>query len=515
VDTLWNGPLRSADDLPVRNVDSRGRMVLEMRGFTKGAGHCYSARFADGGRVVLADSCAGDTGVPAYIEIGGEELQLYKGGTSSKLSVGPSAWSTSVLHWMSFDTSVAKVGPDGEVTPVGAGTTVIRVMGASNRSDSILVRVKVDQPVLFGGADTTVLVGSYFPLSVWVTQEYGGLAKFWWDLDGNGVWDDSSAVANGVLKTPAHAFDTVGVRIVRFKVRDTEGNEALAARKITVVGQAGRAISLSPRDTAISIRDSILFRGSAAVAEGSIQTLGFSVKALGISVEEPAGGVDSLRFTRLVEFKNTGKYEAVFWFRDSKGTTWAESSYVVVGTYPPVADAGPDLRASIGDTVLLQGRASDSVGRIVKTEWNIMNQGFRPAPPETLVSVTGPAGRHTCILRVTDDDGLVDVDTLVLDVGAKAVPSGSTLESLSLGPVELTPAFNPAVLAYTAETNQAYVELTATSLQSGSILKVNGLVYTRPVTLPLNEGANQVFLDVTDGSGGSKRTYSLQITRKP
>jgi hypothetical protein len=69
--------------------------------------------------------------------------------------------------------------------------------------------------------------------------------------------------------------------------------------------------------------------------------------------------------------------------------------------------------------VVLKGRGTDVFGRVARLEWDAGGAGtFREAPGGILAIKlpTSPTAAYPCVLRVTDDDGQVGLDTLRITV---------------------------------------------------------------------------------------------------
>ncbi len=159
-------------------------------------------------------------------------LKLFIGGVTGSLSgsVLP-ATSTQKVQWQSMDTTIAKVDASGKVTAITAGATRIfaRSQADSAKKDSVDITVKRDSPQVTVGHDTVVTVGTTLTFTpVVAPQEYGVVTQFKWDLDGNLVWDDSSTI----VKSVSYKFDVEKEYVVRFYVRDTEGNETIVSQKV-------------------------------------------------------------------------------------------------------------------------------------------------------------------------------------------------------------------------------------------------------------------------------------------
>lgn len=175
------------------------------------------------------------------VEVSPDTLVLYKGGPGRTVTakVHPDT-APSQVRWESTTPSVATVSQLGEVAPLQGGFTNIVAVSLADTSkrDTVQVSVKVDAPKLRVGADTVLTAGQSLAFTPAVTQEYGLIVQFKWDLDGNLEWDDSSAS----LREVSFKYDQVKEHVARFQVRDSEGNLSLVSVKIQVVMAAAVVI---------------------------------------------------------------------------------------------------------------------------------------------------------------------------------------------------------------------------------------------------------------------------------
>ena len=112
-----------------------------------------------------------------------------------------------------------------------------------------------------------------------------------------------------------------------------------------------------------------------------------------------------------------GSHEISATTTDTIGQTASDSITVYVDNYndPPVADAGSNKSASVGETVNFNGSGSyDPDGSVVSYDWDFGdgNYGNGPTPSHAYSA----AGTYTVILEVFDDDGLSDTDTITVTV---------------------------------------------------------------------------------------------------
>jgi hypothetical protein len=87
--------------------------------------------------------------------------------------------------------------------------------------DSNLVTVVKDAPSLDIGNDTVVAAGSSCTIYARTQQQFGSIAVYKWDFNGDGVWDESGWGDS----TVRHAFYLKGKNIVRCCVQDDDGNQ--------------------------------------------------------------------------------------------------------------------------------------------------------------------------------------------------------------------------------------------------------------------------------------------------
>ncbi len=172
-------------------------------------------------------------------------LKLYTGGEGASLTckVSPSS-APQQIQWISSNPTIARVDGTGKVTPMGIGK--IRVFAISFvdslQKDSADVTVKRDMPQVSVGQDTIISLGNTATfLPVVGPQEYGVVTQFKWDLDGDLAWDDSGAV----VKAVSFKYDLEKEYLVRFYVRDSEGNDTVVTKKVKAV-KGSVVLILSP-----------------------------------------------------------------------------------------------------------------------------------------------------------------------------------------------------------------------------------------------------------------------------
>ncbi len=438
-DTLFSGKLQSLDTLQ-RLADQSyagGKALIIIRGYQSGQLAYEEHRDFDGSTGRATTTITLDLSRPSNsfgaLDIRPDVIKLYAGGASKQIEITPvERWQGSNLVWSTGNPGVATVSQSGVLTPVGTGVTYVRAVSGDSAGDASAVSVVRDTPVLdIGSADTVLAAGSFASFEVKVTQEYGDVAAFAWDLDGDGVYEDSLAGAAGqtLFNAPVHAYTTAGEVLAHFRVRDGEGNIVTASKRVKVAGSAPVIDSLIALPALINIKDSVAF---SALASGHGATLlSFAWDFDGDGKDDVNGSLQGTSATVRggYRFPTAGNFQALLRVSDAAGMSVTAKVLVVVKLDKPTADAGPDISVLPGATVKLHGVAVDSLGTIVKREWKIGAADYAAASDSGAIAFTAPAtpGDIVCAFRVMDDDGLTAEDSLKVTVNDSKAPSLTAL----------------------------------------------------------------------------------------
>ena len=96
---------------------------------------------------------------------------------------------------------------------------------------------------------------------------------------------------------------------------------------------------------------------------------------------------------------------------------------------PPIASAGGEQSVQVGGAVSFGGTGTDAGGSIVKYEWDFDGDGIYDWSSGTTGSAThvySAAGTYTAVLRVTDNKGATDTDTITITVSLETVDISGT-----------------------------------------------------------------------------------------
>lgn len=465
---------------------------------------------------------------PSGIEINldRDSLLLYVGGgmDSLKATILPASASQKV-EWKSLDPSVATIDSLGRIKPVGVGDIfVVAKSVASGIPASARVIVKRDVPKLTVASKTGAPVNTNITFSPKVIQDYGSIVMYKWDLDGNDTWDDS--IANpGVglsldLAPQTTKYSKEGSYIAKFMVRDGEGNEALANVPLDIGNQAPEILAIRA-DADISIQDSIAMTAKVHDVDGKVAWCGWDYEGDGIYDDSLITADSSVEVVLGHRYPDAGLFLAVFKAKDESGKTRLDTVHVKVELDRPVANLGNDTTVTVGSQILIHAKGTDKFGKIEKRELLIQGAGaaFHLLSKEdtTLTAPTDP-GPFTVLLRVTDDDGLTDMDTLNVTVILSANADLSNLV-FSAGPLD--PVFKSSISFFSAHANyvDSTVTVTPTAKDASAKISVNAKPVASgsasdPVKIAVGSNIN-AFQIVVTAADGTQRVYSLSIARDP
>jgi cadherin-like protein len=438
-DTLFNGKLSGLDTLsrlPAPGY-SGGKALIIIQGFDGGVLVYEERREYDGGTGLADIEIVLDPDRPTNsvgsLDIRPDNVRLFVGGEPAPMSALPAqAWQGKTLAWSTGNPDVAVVSQTGVLTPVGAGVTYVRAASGDTARDAAAVTVVRDAPVLdVGGVDTVLALGAPVIFNVKVTQEYGKVASFAWDLDGDGTFEDSATGSSGqtLFAAGPKTYAAAGELLARFRARDGEGNVTAASKRVKVNTAAPRIGSFSASPMILSIRDSVAFTAQAAGTGADLASASWDFDGDG---KEDRAGVLSGASASLksgYRYPMAGAYRAGLKITDATGAAVSAVVEITVKLDRPTADAGVDQSTLPGAAVRLKGLAADSLGGIVLREWKIGALEFAPAPDSGTVSFAAPAapGELLCVFRATDDDGLTAEDTLKLTINDSKAPAIAAL----------------------------------------------------------------------------------------
>lgn len=193
-----------------------------------------------------------DKPAPSGVTLNKTELSLFVGASETlTATVAPEDASDKNVTWESDDDTIATVTPDGTVTAVGPGQTIITAT-TSDRNRTATCTVTVTQPVSSITLDKTELplfAGNSDTLNATIAPDNASKKDLTWTSDRSDiaavtVGDDGTVTVDA--KAPGEATITAAA---------TDGSNVKAACKVTVT-RAVSAITLEPTELSLFAGDS-------------------------------------------------------------------------------------------------------------------------------------------------------------------------------------------------------------------------------------------------------------------
>ena len=329
-------------------------------------------------------------------------------------------WSWDIGNTGTFGSSRADTSVIAPLTGNANWLCVLRATDdeGNHGYDTVKVNVMQDVPVVNAGVDTSVHINTLIMLTGSYTQQFGTAIKYYWDFNGDGVFDDSNATSPAMQTIYTHGANYNAV----MAVLDDDGNLGTDIRVVTVLNNAP-LITTIRNDTTISIYDSIPFSISATDADGAVSKYEWDFNGDGTWEYTGTTGNTGYRF------RPAGTFKSIVRVTDNDGKATSDTVNVTVLQDAPVVNAGNDTnRLIVGAQVTLHGQASQQFGTIIKWEWKIgATDIFKESNNDTVITYPNVPEIY-CILRVTDDDSNAVFDTVCLStkwVKMKRIPAGT------------------------------------------------------------------------------------------
>jgi PKD repeat protein len=329
----------------------------------------------------------------------------------------------------------------------------------------------------------------------------GTIAKYEWDLDGNGSFETDSGISASVTQSYATARSLEP----RLRVTDADGNQSSTTRALTVTNRAPTS-SFTATPSPATKNQQVSFDASASSdADGTIAKYEWDLDGNG-SYETDTGTSASAIQT----YAAVGTVAVGLRVTDNEGVAATSSKNLVVASLPPTAsfNASPNP-ASTSQTVTFNGSASsDPDGTIAKYEWDLDGNGSFETNTGTTASTTrsySSAGTMSVGLRVTDSDGATATTTTNVTVNNNP-PTASFTATPNPANTGQAVAFNGSASSDTDGTIAKYEwDLDG----NGSYETNTGTTATTTKTYVV-KGTIVVGLRVTD-SGGSTATTTRSV----
>jgi PKD repeat protein len=287
----------------------------------------------------------------------------------------------------------------------GATASTVRTVTVTNRAPTASFTA-TPNPATVGGTVSFDASGSSDP--------DGTIAKYEWDLDGNGTYETDT----GTTATTTHSYASGTSVDVKVRVTDNEGATATQTKTVTFQNQAPTA-SFTATPSTVTSGQAIAFDASASSdADGTIAKYEWDLDGNG-TYETDTGTTKTTSHT----YATPGTVDVKVRVTDNQGATGTQTKTVTIQNRAPTASftVTPSPAATRQTVTLNAAASSDPDGTIAHYEWDLDGNGTYETDGGTTATKTNvfsTVGALTIGLRVTDNSGATATTTRALTVNS-------------------------------------------------------------------------------------------------
>ncbi len=274
---------------------------------------------------------------------------------------------------------------------------------------TVMVKGSNDNPV--------AVIDSITPSSAWIGEAVTFLGSGS-DTDGTVEKYQWSSSIDGNLSTEKD-FSTsnlsAGYHTILFQVQDNDGAWAEDTAELFVVPNSLPVTLIESIEPSPAEKGSIVFfNGTGSDTDGTI-----AVYQWVSSIDGELSDKESFSTQNL----SLGLHTITFRAKDNN-ETWGETSASLLVFAYPIAIAGQDSTGTPGVPLQFSGAGTDEDGTIAKYEWDFDGDGvFEWSSTENGLNtyIYNNEDTYTATLRVTDNDGFTDTDTVEVTISEKKI----------------------------------------------------------------------------------------------
>lgn len=320
-------------------------------------------------------------------------------------------------------------------------------------SDTLRVNVIEDPPTIKiqnKQNNTRKRINSTDNVQIKAYDKFGTIQEIKWTCSNNPItFDNTVSITPSDTVTADIEFTMPGTETANFKciVQATDDDGVFGYDTITYnIMQSKPVLSLFTKNETISINDKVNLNGEEknVYGDGSEDNSTQIVDRMFYcdSVKKNLASIDDDDWTHIsrLDTNITAPSKACTWYCVVKIDNSENASVRDTATYtvlldPPWVSVSEDQKSvTIKDTISLDARSGDGMGKIVKYEWGCAPKGFsidytwssKSTPRYDAIMPSTAEKDYHCVVRVTDDDGLTATDTTHIEV-VLAPPSVTVL----------------------------------------------------------------------------------------
>ena len=231
-----------------------------------------------------------------------------------------------------------------------------------------------------------------------------------WDLDGDGTVDDTRDSFN-------YTYTLYGIYNVTLSVSDSVGNTSSDLEVISALSAPACVASANPANGGAPL--DVDFSCTVTDTDGSIVLYEWDLDGDGVYEWS-----DTDTCSTAYRYETAGLYEAALLVTDNDGLTDTDSITITVGASPTADAAADPMTGPAPLEVNFTGTGADTDGSITLYEWDFNGDGTydwsNTSSGDTAYTYNS-SGIFNATLRVTDNDGLIDTDSVLISVSGPPV----------------------------------------------------------------------------------------------
>jgi uncharacterized membrane protein len=290
----------------------------------------------------------------------------------------------------------------------------------SSPPDTMLITVDNNPPVANAGIDQSASLGQTVMLDGSGSSDPDGhpIAYTWTLLS---VPPGSAAsISDPAVSMPSITVDLKGVYEIQLVVNDGFEN-SLPDTMIITVGNTPPVANAGPDQNA-GLGQTVSLDGSGS-SDADEDPLTYAWALISAPPTSTAAISDPSVAAPTIDVDMKGAYEIQLVVNDGSDDSPPDTMLITVANTPPVADAGPDQTADLGQTVNLDGSgSSDADEDLLTYAWTLLS-----SPPSSTATISDPSvaaptidvdvkGVYEIQLVVNDGSESSDPDTMVITV---------------------------------------------------------------------------------------------------
>ena len=326
--------------------------------------------------------------------------------------------------------NVTSTGANYQVsTPLPMGNNVVtagisdNVGNASSATSSFTVDV-------FQAVLTATPTKGGIPIEVQFSAKVvGGVSpySYAWDINGDGVVDDNRESFSYIYQL----YGTCGVTLT---VKDSIGRSASDSVTISALSAPAVVASASPTNGDAPL--DVQFSATVTDPDGTIDLYEWDFDGDGTYDYS-----DSTTASTTITYGTAGLYQATIRITDNDDLTGTDTVTIAVGATPSASTTAVPMTGPAPLEVTFTGIGSDPDGTVDLYEWDFHGDGTYDWSSTTTGNTTftyTSSGIFNATLRVTDNDGLIGTDSVLISVSGPPIANPKAYPTSGDGPLEVT-----------------------------------------------------------------------------